>query len=54
MADELAYQAPGKALVSRTRTGKERLLGLLQGRDGLLPSYRREILEELRKGPASR
>jgi hypothetical protein len=32
---------------NRTRTGEERLLGLLQGHHGLLPGLCREILEEL-------
>src|SRR6185436_13049438 len=42
----------GRHSSSRTRTGEERLLGLLQGRDGLLAGDRREVVEELRKGLA--
>src|SRR4029453_17678086 len=40
----------GRHSSSRTRTSEERLLGLPQGRDGLLTSDGREILEELGQG----
>src|SRR5438309_7450083 len=41
------FRRPGICSSSRTCTGEERLLGLLQGRYGLLAGYGREILEEL-------
>src|SRR5437867_1327355 len=43
------FKRLGRHSSSRTRTGEERLLGLLQGRDGLLPGHGREILEKLRQ-----
>ena len=52
MADELSLQPAGRHSSSRTRTGEERLLGLLQGRYGLFAGDRREVLEELGKGLA--
>src|ERR1700736_2312086 len=43
------FKRLGRHSSSRTRTGEERLLGLLQGRDGLLPGHGRKILEKLRQ-----
>src|SRR5947209_321549 len=40
------FKRLGRHSSSRTRTGEERLLGLLQGRYGLLAGHGREILEE--------
>ena len=48
------FRRLGRHSSSRTRTVEERLLGLLQGRDGLLPGDGRKIVEELRKSVAGR
>src|SRR5439155_8837661 len=41
------FKRLGRHSSSRTRTGEERLLGLLQSRHGLLAGHGREIFEEL-------
>src|SRR4030095_3699383 len=46
------FRRLGRHSSSRTRTGEERLLGLLQGRDGVFASAGGEILEDLRQGLA--
>jgi hypothetical protein len=52
IASAIASRSPSHECLSssRTRTGEERLLGLLQGRYGLLPADRREVLKELGRG----